>query len=591
MADTTTRHMRHYYTLLAEAPGAALAPVQKSRSGLLRWLEQIQDKLLHDISPGLRRAPHVRGAKVAIDYLLDAIIREGTLGSLTMVVPQSKLAGFREWLDKRSEGHEAPQLQVLSTSSLTEKGSEMLRPDVWINLDGDGILTNRIRYHLSETVFPTITVQHGLSAHNLLYDRYTRILMSPHYATDSFVCTSEACKNALQNIFSQISERLASSLNVRLTFKGRLDVIPLCVDTETFKPRDKAKLRAGLRIPPNSCVLLYVGYLSQVKADLLPLLSVLKRLIANNPTIPILLVIVGTGLQSYRVTLEKALGRLHLSKYVHLIYDAPDAIKCDLYGAADIFVAPCDSLQESFGLTPVEAMASGLPQVVADWSGYRETVSDGITGFLIPTWWGKADTDMHITGDIYGWPYDHIVQGQAVVLDLDQLFERLQLLIRQPELRRQMSEASRARALERFSYRVVANHYDCLIDDLTAHVDPRSGDRTPQFDDPAYFENFRHYATRCLDEQTIIRRARQTEFSLAELIQGASVDISEAPVLREKILTEILNTVSAKGEGTRVYSVLERLAPFANNGAHSRTTTMRHILFLIKHGVLSVQDE
>ena len=39
------------------------------------------------------------------------------------------------------------------------------------------------------------------------------------------------------------------------------------------------------------------------------------------------------------------------------------------------FLSLVDCLQETFGLTPVEAMASGLPVVVSDWNGYRDTVS------------------------------------------------------------------------------------------------------------------------------------------------------------------------------------------------------------------------
>ena len=37
-----------------------------------------------------------------------------------------------------------------------------------------------------------------------------------------------------------------------------------------------------------------------------------------------------------------------------------------------------DNIQETFGLTPVEAMAAGLPCVMSDWDGYRDTVRDGV---------------------------------------------------------------------------------------------------------------------------------------------------------------------------------------------------------------------
>src|SRR6516164_5936950 len=56
-----------------------------------------------------------------------------------------------------------------------------------------------------------------------------------------------------------------------------------------------------------------------------------------------------------------------------------------VWHAADIFASLSDSIQETFGLVIVEAMASGLPVVASDWDGYRDLVADGETGFLVPT--------------------------------------------------------------------------------------------------------------------------------------------------------------------------------------------------------------
>ena len=41
------------------------------------------------------------------------------------------------------------------------------------------------------------------------------------------------------------------------------------------------------------------------------------------------------------------------------------------------------SKDEDFGMTPVEAMASGKPVIAPNEGGYKETVIDGITGKLI----------------------------------------------------------------------------------------------------------------------------------------------------------------------------------------------------------------
>lgn len=53
----------------------------------------------------------------------------------------------------------------------------------------------------------------------------------------------------------------------------------------------------------------------------------------------------------------------------------------DLYARCKGFVAT--ARDEDFGMTPVEAMASGKPVVAPDEGGYRESVIDGITGRLV----------------------------------------------------------------------------------------------------------------------------------------------------------------------------------------------------------------
>ena len=70
---------------------------------------------------------------------------------------------------------------------------------------------------------------------------------------------------------------------------------------------------------------------------------------------------------------------------LRLKIDFADAEKRDLLAASDLFVSPVDNVQETFGLTPIEAMAAGLPSVVSDWDGYRDTVQHVEHGFRIPT--------------------------------------------------------------------------------------------------------------------------------------------------------------------------------------------------------------
>lgn len=53
----------------------------------------------------------------------------------------------------------------------------------------------------------------------------------------------------------------------------------------------------------------------------------------------------------------------------------------DLYRSAKVVV--CIGYKEPFGLMPIEAMACGLPVVALDDGGYKETVRNGVNGYLV----------------------------------------------------------------------------------------------------------------------------------------------------------------------------------------------------------------
>ncbi len=364
--------------------------VRRPTAGLIGRLKRIEERLLRKARPEFQVSSYVRGARVAIDYLLHAFLKYSQRAEFAFVVPDARREEFERWVAINRQDDACQILRTYAATEVPGRGLADCVPDIWLNLHGDVNFALRVRDRLSDRMYPTVTVQHGLSAHFLLYDRFLRTMLTPSYACDSIVCTSNACKRAVANLLEGVAAAFHEQLGGAIGFSGRLDVIPLCVDTDQLLPRDKTTMRRQLGVPQDALMLLYVGYLSQAKADLVPLLRLVRELVDHNQNSKLQFIVAGTGPESYGMALQRLIEELGLTRAVTFYREVSDRVKAQLLAAADIFVAPCDSMQESFGLTPVEAMACGLPQVVADWSGYRETVVHGETGFLIPTCWGSA---------------------------------------------------------------------------------------------------------------------------------------------------------------------------------------------------------
>jgi starch synthase len=111
-------------------------------------------------------------------------------------------------------------------------------------------------------------------------------------------------------------------------------------------------------------------------------------------------------------------------------------------------------------------MAASLPVVVSDWSGYRETVRDGVDGFRIRTWAPEPGTGDQlalafeaevIDAGRYAWD-----ATLATSVDLTELVDRLTVLVVNPELRLRMGAAGRRRVCEAFEWSGLYRRYQEL---------------------------------------------------------------------------------------------------------------------------------
>lgn len=148
--------------------------------------------------------------------------------------------------------------------------------------------------------------------------------------------------------------------------KAKVAIEPYGVDLAVFRPASP-KERSARRNSPLRC--LYVGAISHRKG--IRVLVEAARRLRNRP---VEFVLIGI-LQSPEV-----------------LRDAPENVHwrgMTLHGGvaeemrrADLFVLP--SLEDSYGLVTVEAMASGLPVIVSDHAGTSELITPGADGLIVP---------------------------------------------------------------------------------------------------------------------------------------------------------------------------------------------------------------
>lgn len=216
-------------------------------------------------------------------------------------------------------------------------------------------------------------------------------------------------------------------------------VIPPAVDTEVFTPpvgnaegQPDGPGRAGpLRI-------LSVGRLHWKKgyADGLAAIRAVR-----DQGVDVAYRIIGHGPDEEAVRWQ--IADLGLDGVVELAGAVPPHLLPDELARADLFLHP--ALTEGFGNAVLEAQATALPVVCTDAEGLSENVVHQVTGLVVPR------------------------------RRPDQLATALATLAADPDLRRRLGQAGRARVVEQFSLERQTDAYLRFFDQVNATAQSRSG--------------------------------------------------------------------------------------------------------------------
>jgi glycosyltransferase involved in cell wall biosynthesis len=377
-------------------------------------------------------------------------------------------------------------------------------------------------------------ITHTTASH-LATSSITDLLTAPVRSWDALICTSAAVRDTVRILIEDQARYLREQIGATRFELPQLPIIPLGVHFAdfVFSDKDRAAARQALGIGADEIVLLFVGRLAfHAKAHPQQMFTALERAAKRFPDKKIRLVQCGWYANEHIEAAVNDAARALCPSVVLQHAEGRDPVaRRHSWAAADIFLSLADNIQETFGLTPIEAMAAGLPVIVSDWDGYKDTVRDGVDGFRVPTLMPQAgagvDLALRYANGTDSYDFHCGYASQFVALDDSALDQALEGLIADPALRRQMGESGRQRAQTDYDWAVIYRRYQQLWEELAERrrADPDFHPPlaiTARPDRPDPFSAFAGYATTQIGSAHVV--ALKDDASALEIRRGLTLN-------------------------------------------------------------------
>ncbi len=340
------------------------------------------------------------------------------------------------------------------------------------------------------------------------------MLTTPVEPWDALICPSNAVKAHVKTMLEEQSSFLVDRLGATEINYPELPVIPLGIHTGDFSYTVDKKLaaRSDLDIRDEELVVLYTGRLSfHAKAHPLAMYQALENAVSVTNRRVVLIESGWHGNEHIEVAFQE--GAKESCPSIRVIrLDGRDVIQRNKgWASADIFCSLADNIQETFGIVPLEAMAAGLPVVVSDWDGYRDSVRDEVDGYLIPTTMPEAGLgeDLAYRHAVGIDSYDRYCGNTSslVSVDIEAAASAFVKLLNSQELREQMGASGRKRVKEHYDWEIIIPKYEELWDRLKnirqgQSIKKIDSQKCPTRLDPFYA--FSGYPTRQLSPTTLL---------------------------------------------------------------------------------------
>lgn len=411
-----------------------------------------------------------------------------------------------------------------------------------------------VRQHKAPHCFALSGVTHTISLKEVM-QLFRESVTAPFEEYDTLFCISRAALSVVRSVADNYAEYLRERFGGAPRLRMRLEALPFGVDTHKFRPptpEERQAARRLLGVPSDAICVLYVGRLSYAsKVHPFPMYAAVTEAARRTGRKVHLLLAGWAESPSILKKFQQGAQALGVGITIALADGMHPRVRSEAWHAADIFTSLSDNIQETLGLTLLEAQACGLPVVTSDWDGCRESVSAGHTALVVPTRMlrgATADgTSRHLMSETsYG-----VFLGetnQTVSVDMPLASAAFARLFEDAEDRVRMGERGRARVLEHYTWPAIIDQYESVWreqdrvrrEHLALVTRAPSNVRTPvAFPDVEFA--FAAYPTSIVEMDAGVVAAEHAIGQLALLLQLPLTSyLASSRVADEAVLTQLL---------------------------------------------------
>lgn len=283
--------------------------------------------------------------------------------------------------------------------------------------------------------------------------------MAPVQPWDAVICTSKAVLASVLHQNDLIDVHIRSHFRANPPPRPMFPVIPLGIHCDDFGPDAAAgaALRARLGAAPQDVVFTTIARLTpHEKFDPLPIYLAMQAAQRQLPGQKLHIAFCGQFREEYsKKVFTEGAAKLMPDVGFALLDGALAEDRRAVLSGADVFMFLIDNIQETFGLAPLEGMAAGLPLLVSDWDGMKDTVSPDVgfrvTSRTLPPQ-AMAQEALRYQGGADSYVQYCATTSALTELDMGELVARILDLARNPDLRRKMGAAGQARARSTYDW-------------------------------------------------------------------------------------------------------------------------------------------